>query len=74
MKFIPFATYDGQKNMDIDAELLDSAIEEGLTEPIFRLYAWKPACVSLGRMLERTEMTPFPPSDMMGTIWSSFPE
>lgn len=49
MKFIPFATYDGQRNMDIDAELLDSAIEEGLTEPIFRLYAWKPACVSLGR-------------------------
>ena len=49
MRFIPFATYDGQKNMDIDAALLDEAIEKGLTEPIFRLYAWEPACISLGR-------------------------
>jgi lipoate-protein ligase A len=49
MRFIPFATYDGQKNMDIDAALLDEAIEKGLTEPIFRLYAWEPACISLCR-------------------------
>ena len=49
MKFVPFATYDGQKNMDIDAELLEQAIAENLQEPIFRLYAWEPACVSLGR-------------------------
>lgn len=49
MKYIPFATYDGQKNMDIDAQLLDSAIEQKISEPIFRLYAWEPACISLGR-------------------------
>ena len=26
MRFVPFATYDGQKNMDIDAELLEQAM------------------------------------------------
>lgn len=35
--------------MRIDSNLLDSAIENKLDYPIFRLYAWKPACVSLGR-------------------------
>lgn len=35
--------------MRIDSDLLDSAIENKLNYPIFRLYAWKPACVSLGR-------------------------
>lgn len=35
--------------MRIDSDLLDSAIENKLDHPIFRLYAWKPACVSLGR-------------------------
>ena len=39
----------GQENMRIDSDLLDSAIENKLDYPIFRLYAWKPACVSLGR-------------------------
>ena len=49
MRFVPFATYNGQKNMDIDAELLEQSIAENLQETIFRLYAWEPACVSLGR-------------------------
>lgn len=35
--------------MQIDSDLLDFAIKNQLTEPIFRLYAWSPACVSLGR-------------------------
>lgn len=35
--------------MQIDADLLDFAIKNSLSEPIFRLYAWSPACVSLGR-------------------------
>lgn len=35
--------------MRIDSDLLDSAIENKLDYPIFRLYAWRPACVSLGR-------------------------
>ena len=35
--------------MCIDSDLLDSAIENKLDYPIFRLYAWEPACVSLGR-------------------------
>jgi len=49
MKFIEFKTETGKNNMQIDSDLLDSAIENQTKEPIFRLYAWSPACVSLGR-------------------------
>ena len=35
--------------MKKDSELLDNAIKNSLREPIFRLYGWSPACVSLGR-------------------------
>ena len=35
--------------MQIDSDLLDNAIQAQSKEPIFRLYAWKPKCVSLGR-------------------------
>ncbi len=49
MKFIPYEINSGSKNMQIDSDLLDEAIEKQLTEPIFRLYGWSPACVSLGR-------------------------
>ncbi len=35
--------------MQIDSDLLDNAIENQVKEPIFRLYGWSPACVSLGR-------------------------
>ena len=49
MKYIKFGTYTGEKNMRIDSELLDEAIDNQTQEPIFRLYAWSPKCVSLGR-------------------------
>lgn len=49
MRYIEFEVNNGEKNMQIDADLLDFAIKNQLTEPIFRLYAWSPACVSLGR-------------------------
>lgn len=49
MKYIKFNTYTGKENMQIDSDLLDRAIEEQSQEPIFRLYAWSPKCVSLGR-------------------------
>ena len=49
MKIIPYEVYCGEKNMQIDSDLLDMAVEQGLDYPIFRLYGWKPACVSLGR-------------------------
>jgi lipoate-protein ligase A len=49
MEIIDFKINSGQKNMDIDSELLENAIKKSQTEPIFRLYGWKPACVSLGR-------------------------
>ena len=45
MRFIPFEVKTGQ----IDSDLLEYAIKNQLKEPIFRLYGWSPACVSLGR-------------------------
>ena len=47
--FIPFKINNGIQNMQIDSDLLDNAIRNQQTEPIFRLYGWSPACVSLGR-------------------------
>lgn len=49
MKIIPYETRTGKENMQIDSDLLDFAIKNQLKEPIFRLYGWEPACVSLGR-------------------------
>ena len=49
MKYIKFGTYTGAENMQIDSDLLDEAIETQAQEPVFRLYAWKPRCISLGR-------------------------
>lgn len=49
MQFIDYEIKTGSYNMQIDSDLLDSAVEKQITEPIFRLYGWKPACVSLGR-------------------------
>jgi len=48
-KFIPYEVKTGKENMQIDSDLLDFAIENNVQEPIFRLYGWSPACVSLGR-------------------------
>lgn len=49
MQYINFEINTGEKNMQIDNDLLDSAVLNSLQEPIFRLYGWSPACVSLGR-------------------------
>ena len=49
IKFIPYEVKTGQENMQIDSDLLDYAIENNLAYPIFRLYGWSPACISLGR-------------------------
>lgn len=49
IKHIDYQVLAGQENMQIDSDLLDSAIENRLDYPIFRLYGWEPACVSLGR-------------------------
>ena len=49
MKIIPYEIKTGEENMQIDSDLLDYAISNKLSEPIFRLYGWSPACVSLGR-------------------------
>ncbi len=49
VKIIPFEYFTGEENMAFDEELLTNAIKENQDEPAFRLYGWKPACVSLGR-------------------------
>ena len=49
MEYIKFGTYTGKENMQIDSDLLDEAIEKQIQEPRFRLYAWSPRCISLGR-------------------------
>ena len=52
MKYIKFDTYTGKENMQIDSDLLDNAIADKTNVPIYRLYAWSPRCVSLGRNQE----------------------
>lgn len=49
MKYIKFGTFTGKENMQIDSDLLENAIQTQAKEPVFRLYSWKPKCVSLGR-------------------------
>ena len=49
MKIIPYSVNTGSQNMQIDSDLLDEAIEKQYREPVFRLYGWSPACISLGR-------------------------
>lgn len=49
MIFIPYEVKSGAQNMQIDNDLLENAIHSQMSEPIFRIYGWKPACVSLGR-------------------------
>ena len=49
MKYIPYSINTGEDNMRIDSEILDHAINTQEKEAIFRLYGWKPRCVSLGR-------------------------
>ena len=49
IKFIPYEVMTGKENMQKDSDLLDLAISEKLSYPIFRLYGWYPDCISLGR-------------------------
>ena len=49
MKTIPYEVKTGADNMQTDNDLLEYAIENHLKNPVFRLYGWSPACVSLGR-------------------------
>ncbi len=49
MKLIPYEVRTGSENMQIDSDLLNQAILMQSQEPVFRLYGWSPACVSLGR-------------------------
>lgn len=49
IKLIPLEYHTGAENMAIDESLLNRSIINSIREPVFRLYGWQPACVSLGR-------------------------
>ena len=49
MKYIEYSVNSGIDNMNIDEQLLISAIDNNFEEPVFRFYGWYPACISLGR-------------------------
>ena len=49
MNLIKFSINTGEKNMQIDSDLLENAIQNHSAEPVFRLYGWEPKCISLGR-------------------------
>lgn len=49
MNYVDFEINTGEKNMQIDNDLLEFAIKNKIEEPTFRLYGWSPACISLGR-------------------------
>ena len=49
VKFIPYSVNSGADNMRIDNQLLEEAILNKSKEPVFRLYGWLPACISLGK-------------------------
>lgn len=49
MKYVYYEILSGKENMQKDADLLETAIKAKAVEPVFRLYGWSPACVSLGR-------------------------
>ena len=48
-EIIPYVCLSGKENMDFDESLLESAIASSSDTLFFRLFGWKPACVSLGR-------------------------
>ena len=47
--FLSHSINTGEFNMEYDKNLLEYSIQKDLKSPIFRLYGWSPACVSLGR-------------------------
>ena len=49
MKIIEFSTCTGAENMRIDEQILEDSINTQSQEEIFRIYAWSPACISLGK-------------------------
>lgn len=49
VRLIPFEYNTGENNMSIDEAILNKAIETNSKQPVFRLYGWRPACISLGR-------------------------
>ncbi len=49
MELIKYTVNTGEENMKTDSYLLEEAIRTKRSAPVFRLYGWKPKCISLGR-------------------------
>lgn len=49
MKYLGYSVNTGAENMRIDSEMLDDSIAKESKDILFRLYGWKPMCISLGR-------------------------
>ena len=49
VRFIPYSVHSGEDNMRIDNQLLEESVFNKSKEPVFRLYGWSPACISLGK-------------------------
>lgn len=49
MKYLGYSVNTGAENMRIDSEMLDDSIANESKGVLFRLYGWKPMCISLGR-------------------------
>ena len=49
MKYLGYEINTGMENMRIDEQILNDAIKNEEKDIIFRLYGWKPKCISLGR-------------------------
>lgn len=49
MNLIEYSVNSGKENMKIDSDLLENSIKMQSKESLFRLYGWKPMCISLGR-------------------------
>ena len=42
IEFVEYQVNTGKINMDVDSEILESAIKNNIKEPIIRFYAWSP--------------------------------
>ena len=49
MKYLGYSVNTGLENMEIDSDMLESAIQSQEKDILFRLYGWEPKCISLGR-------------------------
>jgi len=54
MRFYGYHVLSPEENMFVDSRLL-KLVDEGMSEPVFRIYRWSELCVSIGRNQEERE-------------------